>query len=529
MTYEYKVNFVPGNFEAVHQRVADMILETCSINSGLYIKFAQQIATFSTILPPQWSNFKKLYDQAPSISYEEVVKTIKQELGSHPNLLFDNFEETPVASASIAQVHRARLKSTGELVAVKVQKPDVGVQVEADLFTFNLVVHVLERVFDLPMTWTVETIDRHLRQELDFVHEARNAEKAAGFISEVPSLKETVHIPKVHWEFTTNRVMTTEWIDGVNFGHVETVQKTWGSDKVEKMMTVLVDLFSDQIFRSGFIHCDPHPGNILLRPNPQNPSNPQIVLLDHGLYIQSSPDFTRDYTRLWTSLFSHDLSAVEEIVTRWGINDVQLFAIGTLQKPWSQKKGINGSTVVDIMDKLPSLSDDPEVRKKDMYERQMKMKERARQYLADTDKVPRELIFIGRNLNIVRSNNKIYGSPVNRINLTCAWAVKTLKTQEASTLEPTFLSSFTYSILHPSHMLQPLRLYSTMFVVSLAFQTTRWWNAVVKWWNWVTFKCGSTKVSAGSSVGFEEVMEKAVRQGVYEHTGVLLDESAFDA
>ncbi|KAJ3023588.1 UNVERIFIED_CONTAM: hypothetical protein HDU68_008546 [Siphonaria sp. JEL0065] len=533
-----KMTYEPGNFEAVHQKVADMILDTCSTNSGLYIKcrplfssisntdylqtVAQQIATFSTILPPQWSNFKKLYDQAPSIPYDIVVKTIKAELGAHPDNIFDDFEPTPLASASIAQVHRARLKSTGELVAVKVQKPDVGVQIEADLFTFKIVINVLERVFDLPMTWTIPTIDKHLREELDFVHEARNSEIAEKFIQQVPSLRDDVHVPKIHWDYTTKRVMTTEWIEGINFGHVETVKQTWGHERVEKMMTVLVNLFSDQIFRTGFIHCDPHPGNILLRPNPEHQSRPQIVLLDHGLYIQSSPEFTQDYTRLWTSLFSHDLNAVESIVKRWGINDVQLFAIGTLQKPWSKGKGMKGSTVRDIMDtpKLSEVATDPEARKKEMYDRQMKMKERARQYLADTNKIPRELIFVGRNLNIVRANNKIYGSPVNRINLACAWAVKTAKEREKCAVKPTLLASFTYTLLHPSNALQPIRLYSTMLFVAIAFQTTKWWNAVVSWWNWVMLPISGSK-EGGKGIGFEEVMEQAVRQGVYEQTGAL--------
>ncbi|KAI8832661.1 ABC1 family-domain-containing protein [Chytriomyces cf. hyalinus JEL632] len=526
---DYKLNFVPGSFDAVHKHAADVILDTCKKNNGLYIKFAQQIATFSAILPPQWHEFRTLYDQAPSVSYAKVVEVIKQELGSHPDELFDSFEETPIASASIAQVHRARVKGTGELVAVKVQKPEVKVQVEMDLFAFRVVVSVLERLFDLPMSWTVKTIEHHLRQELDFVRECRNAEKAAECIQQVPSLAASVHVPKVYWNLTTSRVMTAEWIDGVNFGHVETVEKTWSQDKIAGMMTVLVDLFSDQIFRTGFVHCDPHPGNILLRPHPLNPSNPQIVLLDHGLYIQSSEQFTQDYTRLWTSLFSHDISTVEEIVKRWGINDTQMFAMGTLQKPWSTRSGVS-STMTDVFDSTYGrpLSSDPEIRKKEMYEMQMKMKERAKKYLADTDRVPRELIFVGRNLNIIRSNNKVYGSPVNRINLMCDWAVKSQNARDAPLQPPSLATKFKNLITHPSTTLLPaLYMSATLFVVSIAFHATRWWNTIRAWWRWVLRKdelSGKKK-----RVGFEEVMEESLRRGVYEQTGVLLDENAFEA
>ncbi|KAI8610359.1 ABC1 family-domain-containing protein [Chytriomyces sp. MP71] len=527
IAYEYKVNFVPGSFDRVHQRTADLILDTCAKNGGLYIKFAQQIASFSAILPPQWSSFKKLYDQAPSIPYDEVVTVIKAELGAHPNDLFERFEEVPVASASIAQVHKATLKGSGLEVAVKVQKPDVKVQVELDLFAFKVVIFLLERLFDLPMTWTVQTIETHLREELDFIRECNNAETAAKFVREVPSLNAAVHVPKVHWDLTSSRVMTAEWIDGVSFAEVEKVEKRWSQDKISSMMTVLVDLFSDQIFRSGFVHCDPHPGNILIRPNPANNAQPQIVLLDHGLYVQQSPQFTSDYTRLWTSLFAHDIKTVEEIVARWGISDVQLFAIGTLQKPWTQQKGIEGSTVKDVFSSTTQgrqeLSDDPEVRKKQLYDMQLKMKERAKKYLSDTDKVPRELIFVGRNLNIIRSNNKSYGSPVNRINLMCNWARATQFDRDAPSTPPSLPARILAVARQPSILLPQIYTYTSLAAVSLLFHGTRLVNAARRWWNWLV---GCTE---GRLKGFEDALDEKVRKGIYEQTGGLLDEDAFEA
>ncbi len=90
-----------------------------------------------TILPKEWSNFKKLYDSAPSVSYEIVDQIIRRELGKSPNELFSEFSKNPIASASIAQVHRARLKSTGEEVAVKVQKPEIANQMDMDLLTYG--------------------------------------------------------------------------------------------------------------------------------------------------------------------------------------------------------------------------------------------------------------------------------------------------------------------------------------------------------------------------------------------------------
>ncbi|KAJ3198924.1 hypothetical protein HDU82_000867, partial [Entophlyctis luteolus] len=415
IAYLYKFDFGPGTYERVHKRAADLILETCKRNSGLYIKFAQQIATVSNILPPQWSAFRTLYDQAPGVPYDAVVRVFAEEFGGlHPDEVFDEFESQPRASASIAQVHRARLKGSNEYVAVKIQKPDVAVQVDADLFSFKVVMYLLQELFDLKLTWTLPTINKHLLEELDFVNEARNSELAMTNLMAEPSFKGVVHIPKIYWNLTTKRIMTAEWIDGMNFGDVEKVRQIWGNSKVEGMMTTLVDVFSDQLFRTGFLAADPHPGNILIRPCPTDKTKPQIVLLDHGLYVKCSPEFTADYRNMWVGLFSHDVEMVETIAKKWGIGDVQLFAIGTLQKPWSKKAGLNGP--VNLSRDVLHMDDvkrdaNGKLTPEQSAAMQEKMKERVKKYLENTDVIPRELIFVGRSLNIIRSNNKIYGSP----------------------------------------------------------------------------------------------------------------------
>ncbi|KAJ3333151.1 hypothetical protein HDU76_011068 [Blyttiomyces sp. JEL0837] len=400
IAYDYKYNFVPGRFESVHQNAADKILETCSNNGGLYIKFAQNIATFHGILPEQWSQFKYLYDKAPSIPLNKLKSYVEKELGRPIDEVFSEISELPVASASIAQVHKAVLKKDGYVVAVKIQKPDIAKQITLDLFTFKLVVYSLEKLFSLPLYWTTDYIKKHLLQEVDFINEARNTEKCSRNILANPALSNRVYVPKVYWDYTTSKILTTEWIDGFQLGDVEKVHAAGFDGK--NIVATVIDCLSDQIFHNGFIHADPHPGNVLIRANPVNSHQPQVVLIDHGLYVQSSPEFTHDYALLWQSLLLFEKDKVEQIAKSWGIRDVDLFASGTLQRPWKRARRLNLTGKVDMAE---------------MYEFQLNAKERAQQYLSDTDRVPRELLFIGKNLNLLRSNNKLYGSPVNRINL----------------------------------------------------------------------------------------------------------------
>ncbi|KAI8615874.1 ABC1 family-domain-containing protein [Chytriomyces sp. MP71] len=497
----YQFKYSPSCVDEVNEKTANLILETCARNGGLYIKFAQQIASFSAVLPPQWYNLKQLYDRAPPIPFDQVVRVIQQELGAHPSVLFDEFDETPIASASIAQVHKARLKGSHEMVAVKVQKPDVRVQVDLDLFVFKTVVHLMEGFFNLPISWTLDTLDTHIRQELDFVNEAWNAKKAASNLLENRPLSQAVHIPTVYLDLTAGRVLTAEWIDGISLVDIERVQYTWSSNQITTAMTNLVNVFSDQIFRTGFVHCDPHPGNIFVRPNPLNPGTPQLILLDHGLYIQCTPQFTDEYTRLWTSLLANDIASIERITDEWGLSDVQMSAMLTLQRSWTQDKGVthdsSGSPV--------GWSNDPEERRRQVWEMQEKVADRLRGHFRDTERVPRELMFVGKNMNLVRSNNKSYGSPVNRVNLLCTAAIAAGRARNPA----------------PPSFRQQLLTYNTLGSVLIVFQLSKFWSSLVLWWNWVF---GMRK----SSECFEDLLDRKLKGAVYAQTGILLQENAFD-
>jgi len=465
--------------------------------------------------------FAKLFDDAPQIPYSVVRTVFEKEFGKPPdgpNGIFEQFEEQAVASASVAQVHRAKLKS-GEWVAVKIQKPDVSKQVEWDLGAFRIVMWLYENyLFNVPAYFVVDFISDHLRRELDFVQEAANASQTAQFVASEPRLASHVHIPRVYPEYTTEKVMTAEWIDGVRLSDRPGILRLMGEKDprvtpttshnpnvppfevarplkggVKMIMNTMVELFSAQIFGWGWVHCDPHPGNVIIRPNPANPRYPQLVLIDHGLYVRSSPSFQRQYAKLWRGLMAFDLPTIRGVTEEWGIGAPDLFASATLMRP------------VNFGSKDPEAAKRAEeMENASQYEKSVIMKERLKSFLLDTDKMPKELLFIGRNMRIVQGNNQMFGSPVNRIRITGYWASRSLITTPNIGLTSRIHEYVGY-----------LRFLSIMFTIDVAF-----WSSRVK--QWVMLKLGR------NSSGFEDQLERTMRGFAKSNFGLEISPNAFE-
>lgn len=219
---------------------------------GLYIKFGQGVASMNHILPPQYNEvLKPLFMNAPVIPFDEVIRLFKKEFGCHPDDLFAYFDPTPVASASIAQVHRARLED-GTAVAVKVQKEAIRKQIFWDMLGYRIILRAFELAFELPLSWSADYTERHLRMEVDFLNEARNTERAAEQFKENFELSECIHVPKVFHRFTTERILTTEWIEGVSLTEPKKLEEAGFS--LADIMEKVVSAFAYQIFHCGFVH-----------------------------------------------------------------------------------------------------------------------------------------------------------------------------------------------------------------------------------------------------------------------------------
>ncbi|KAJ7661587.1 ABC1 family-domain-containing protein [Mycena polygramma] len=522
ITMDYKLNFTPEKSDQIpelHERVANIMFNLFTSNGGLYIKIGQAIGANAAFLPrPMQVKFASLFDDAPQISHSEVLSVFTSEFGrppSGPGGVFEYFDENAIASASIAQVHKARMwpgpgeaEGEGQWVAVKVQKPAVAKQTEWDLGAYRIVMWLFEKVaFDLPVYFVVDFVSDHLRRELDFEMEAANAVRTAAYVAADPRLSQTVYIPRVFPTLTTKRIMTAEWIDGVRLSDRNGIMRLMGElpgaaqplrGGTRAIMEPMVELFSAQMFLWGWVHCDPHPGNVLVRPHPAAPRTPQLVLLDHGLYVQLTEEFRREWCAVWEGLLAGEWGVVDGVTRKWGVGMPDLFASAVLMRPVKLKRGRPEQEQEERGKRMEDMTN---------YERSVVMKAKLKGFLLDTDRMPKVLIFLLRNMRMVQGNNKSLGSPVNRIKITGFAASHALTRSSVRT-------SFRQRLREYYHY---AFFRGVMFSIDLAF-----WIARTRQWLWRVLGLGS------EGMGFEDEIERSVRGLAKTSFGMDVGEDAFD-
>jgi ubiquinone biosynthesis protein len=227
-----------------------------------FVKFGQLLSTRPDVVPPDIVvELRGLQDDVRPFPFEQAERVIEEELGNTLERLFLDFEPTPVAAASIGQVHRATLPN-GRRVAVKVQRPGAPQKIEADLgLLYQAARLARERIRALDFVDTRQLVDefaRSIRKELDYRQEARNAQNFHRHFAGNPH----VRVPKVYWQYTRPRVLTLEWIDGIQLADVDLV--TTSLEERREIAYRITDAWMTMIFRHGFFHGDPHPANILL-------------------------------------------------------------------------------------------------------------------------------------------------------------------------------------------------------------------------------------------------------------------------
>ena len=229
-----------------------------------FIKFGQILSTRPDLIPYEYAKeLEKLQDDVPPFEYNDVRRIIWEDFGQSVDAVFQDFEEKPMAAASIGQVHRAKLES-GEEVVVKVQRPDIRKIIEVDLEIMLHIGYLMERhleEFDIQHpTRLVSIFARTIEKEINYKIEAANTEHFGRQFLDNPS----IYIPKVYHDLTTNRVITMEYVEGVKASEIVTLREE-GYDLVE-IADRGASLLMDQFFVQGFFHADPHPGNILILP-----------------------------------------------------------------------------------------------------------------------------------------------------------------------------------------------------------------------------------------------------------------------
>ncbi|WP_027003843.1 ABC1 kinase family protein [Hugenholtzia roseola] len=241
-----------------------------------FIKLAQVLSNRPDFVPEALIfEFEKLQSSVPPFDVGIAKGIITQELGRPLDELFIYFDEVPLGSASIGQVHRARLRS-GEDVVVKVQRPGVRSKVYTDLALLREFVKLTENFFInagvLNPLEVVNTFEKSMQRELDYLTEGRHMEQ---FRQIYQNLEERFYVPKAYMDISTSKVLVIEYISGCKITDLMQIE-SWGLDRTT-LAARGIDLYLTQIFEFGIFHADPHPGNVLIRPTGQ------IVLLDFGM------------------------------------------------------------------------------------------------------------------------------------------------------------------------------------------------------------------------------------------------------
>jgi aarF domain-containing kinase len=290
-----------ARYSQAHQRSAERVYTLATRMQGLLIKTCQFISSRADVAPPEYvAVLSRLQDRVPPRPFDEVVRQIEAELGQHPDEIFDDFARAPIASASLAQVHRARTKD-GDDVAVKVQYRDIDRVVETDLRNLSILVRILARIernFDFRVL--MEEVNRYVPRELDFEMEGRSAERVARELA----TRDDVKVPAVFWEHTARRVLVTEFVEGIKISDIPRLLEA-GIDP-NQVALIMTEAYCEQILVHGFFHADPHPGNLLVLPGPV------VVFIDFGLSKELPHEFRLNYARLSVALMRQDDEAMVE-------------------------------------------------------------------------------------------------------------------------------------------------------------------------------------------------------------------------
>ncbi len=245
-----------------------------------YIKVGQALSTRPDLLTPVFlEELSRLQDQLPPFSNELAYQFIKEELGDSPDKIYAELTPDPVAAASLGQVYKGKLK-TGEIVAVKVQRPGLDRLITLDLYILRSLAGWVQKNVKRVRSNLVAIMDEfgaRIYEEMDYTQEGRNAELFAKLYGHIPD----IYVPRIYWGYTGKRVLTMEWITGTKLTKMDEIAAQ-GLD-VRYLVEVGVQCSLRQLLEHGFFHADPHPGNLLATPEGK------LAYLDFGMMSQVKP------------------------------------------------------------------------------------------------------------------------------------------------------------------------------------------------------------------------------------------------
>lgn len=292
-------NYYERRLLPLHIKNANRVKKTILELQGLFIKVGQLISILTNFLPDAFEqHLEELQDKIPARPIEEIRDRIEQELGQTPEQLFIHFSETPIAAASIGQAHRATLRD-GTDVVIKIQHKNIEKIAEIDLTIMQKLTHLTSWFMDIKgMDYAYTQVRKMIEEELDFTKEASSMQ----VIRE--NLKDELHfaIPEVHLEYSTQRVLTSTFHEGVKISNLAQL-KVWDINQ-HHVAQRLLHAYCEMVFKDGFYHADPHPGNILVQ------EDGTIVLLDFGAVATLRPEIRTGFLELLEGAAKNDTDKI---------------------------------------------------------------------------------------------------------------------------------------------------------------------------------------------------------------------------
>jgi predicted unusual protein kinase regulating ubiquinone biosynthesis (AarF/ABC1/UbiB family) len=317
------------------------IRETLLHLGPTFIKVGQFFSTRADLFPSEYvEELSKLQDQVPAFGYEQVAAIVQQELGKPIEQIYSYFDPTPLAAASLGQVHRAKLKS-GEEVVVKVQRPGL-----VRLFTIDLEIgRGIAEFFQHHTPWggagrdwigIYEECRRTLWEEVDYLNEGRNADTFRRNFRDMPQIA----VPKVYWRYTSPRLLTLEYLPGIKISDYEALSAA-GLDR-KALARLGAEAYLRQLLKDGFFHADPHPGNIAVKPDGT------LIFYDFGMMGRLRPGIKEKLADMLAAVVAKNADQVVALLVELGVlvptadlapvrRSVQYLLDHFLDKPFSSK------------------------------------------------------------------------------------------------------------------------------------------------------------------------------------------------
>ncbi len=275
----------------------------------VFIKFGQMLSTRNDLLPPDINKeLSKLQDDVPPFPSQQAIEIIEKSLGESVGKSFQSFDDSPLASASIAQVHTATLWN-GDEVIVKVVRPDIKPVIEQDIQVLYMIAKLANRYWNeakrLRPVEIVEEYESTILDELDLVREAANASQLHRNFEN----SEELYIPKIYWNMTHDHVLVMERIHGIPVGDIDELNRQ--NVNMKRLGALGVEIFFTQVFKHNFFHADMHPGNIFI--NASNPDKPSYISVDFGIVGTLTPDDQRYLAENLHAFFNRDYKRVAEL------------------------------------------------------------------------------------------------------------------------------------------------------------------------------------------------------------------------